>query len=92
LRLERIRTTVNEALVREYRFKHGESPTTGRLRLEGAVRGVSPTSTGWSWHHVPGRPGVMQLVPFSQHKSGTPYQYLLHPDRGGGYQEWGRSY
>jgi hypothetical protein len=26
--------------------------------------------TGWTWHHVAGRPGVMQLVPRTQHQGG----------------------
>jgi hypothetical protein len=47
--------------------------------------------TGWTWHHVAGRPGVMQLVPRTQHQGG-PWQPLLHPSGAGGFREWGGDY
>lgn len=46
---------------------------------------------GWSWHHVPDRPGVMQLVPRAQHQGG-PWQALLHKDQVGGFKKWGSDY
>ena len=51
--------------------------------------GQSPA--GWSWHHVPDRPGVMQLVPRSQHQGG-PWQSLLHENQVGGFKIWGSNF
>jgi hypothetical protein len=51
--------------------------------------GQSPAD--WSWHHVPDQPGVMQLVPRSQHQGG-PWQPLLHPNQEGGFKLWGSQY
>jgi hypothetical protein len=48
--------------------------------------GQSPA--GWSWHHVPDQPGVMQLVPRGQHQ-GSAWQHLLHPNGEGGFKIWG---
>ncbi|WP_420878175.1 HNH endonuclease [Sorangium cellulosum] len=56
----------------------------------GRVLGRSPA--GWTWHHVPGRPGVLQLVPIEQHASGSSWQHLLHPNGQGGMSEWGHLY
>jgi hypothetical protein len=44
---------------------------------------------GWTWHHVAGRPGVLQLVPRVQHAPGSAFQHLLHPGNSGGFAEWG---
>jgi hypothetical protein len=52
----------------------------------------SATPTGFQWHHAPGRPGVMQLVPESQHSPGTKFQEALHPGNKGGYAEWGKNW
>ncbi|MDC0679024.1 RHS repeat-associated core domain-containing protein [Sorangium atrum] len=60
------------------------------LSPTGRVLGRSPT--GWTWHHVPGRPGVLQLVPSEQHASGSAWQHLLHPNGQGGMSEWGHLY
>jgi hypothetical protein len=60
------------------------------LSPTGRVLGRSPT--GWTWHHVPGRPGVLQLVPIEQHASGSSWQNLLHPNGQGGMSEWGHLY
>ncbi|WP_437480469.1 RHS repeat-associated core domain-containing protein [Sorangium sp. So ce1014] len=60
------------------------------LSPTGRVLGRSPT--GWTWHHVPGRPGVLQLVPIEQHASGSSWQHLLHPNEQGGMSEWGHLY
>ncbi|MEG3792722.1 RHS repeat-associated core domain-containing protein, partial [Lysobacter sp. CCNWLW3] len=54
-----------------------------------ARTGNSPD--GWSWHHVPGRPGVMQLVPRYQH-TGSQWQSNFHPNGTGGYAEWGNAW
>lgn len=51
--------------------------------------GQSPAN--WSWHHVPDRPGVMQLVPRDQHQGGF-WQLLLHPNQQGGFKLWGSEY
>ncbi|RDZ28043.1 RHS repeat-associated core domain-containing protein [Lysobacter silvisoli] len=51
--------------------------------------GSSPD--GWSWHHKPGSPGVMQLVPRYQH-TGSQWQPNLHPNGVGGYYEWGNAW
>lgn len=41
---------------------------------------------GWTWHHA-SEPGVLQLVPKSQHRSSA-YSELFHPGGVGGYWEW----
>lgn len=51
--------------------------------------GRSPN--GWTWHHVPDRPGAMQLVPRSQHQ-GSAWQSQLHPGGSGGFAQWGDEY
>ncbi|KYF87627.1 hypothetical protein BE18_29000 [Sorangium cellulosum] len=60
------------------------------LSSAGRVLGRSPA--GWTWHHVPGRPGVLQLVPIEQHASGSSWQHLLHPNGQGGMSEWEHLY
>ncbi|WP_366145479.1 HNH endonuclease [Methylovulum sp.] len=53
---------------------------------------MRPTrADGWTWHHVPDQPGIMQLVPRSQHQGG-PWQSILHPNREGGFKLWGNQY
>jgi hypothetical protein len=52
--------------------------------------GQSPAN--WTWHHVPDRPGVLQLVPRDQHNPGSIWQRLLHPDRKGGFNQRGSEY
>jgi hypothetical protein len=56
----------------------------------GNVLGRSPT--GWTWHHVVDRPGVLQLVPAGQHAPGSAFQALLHPGGVGGMSIWGQRY
>jgi RHS repeat-associated protein len=53
-------------------------------------RRTSPS--GWTWHHAADEPGVMQLVPRDQHLPGSAWQPLLHPDRKGGFSNWGADY
>ena len=52
---------------------------------------LSQSPADWSWHHVSDQPGVMQLVPRSQHQGG-PWQSLLHPNQEGGFKLWGSQY
>jgi RHS repeat-associated protein len=44
---------------------------------------------GLTWHHVPNRLGVIQLVPRSQHQASGPVQQSLHPGGYGGRANWG---
>jgi hypothetical protein len=60
------------------------------LSGSGYVLGRSPA--GWTWHHVPNQPGVLQLVPLSQHAPGSAFQGLLHPGGIGGMTIWGQLY
>lgn len=46
---------------------------------------------GWSWHHVPDQPGVMQLIPRAQHQGGA-WQSILQPDQVGGFKLWGADF
>ncbi|WP_187360035.1 RHS repeat-associated core domain-containing protein [Chitinolyticbacter meiyuanensis] len=55
-----------------------------------ANRGTSPAN--WTWHHVADQPGVLQLVPKSQHQWGSLQQQLLHPGGKGGFSQWGAAY
>nr|WP_255609680.1 RHS repeat-associated core domain-containing protein [Methylosinus sp. Sm6] len=41
---------------------------------------LDQSPAGWSWHHVPDQPGMLQLVPRDQHQ-GSAWQHLLHPAR-----------
>lgn len=44
----------------------------------------------WVWHHSSNAPGLMQLVPKSQHPSipGGIFWGTLHPGGRGGYSTW----
>ena len=55
----------------------------------GSILGKSPE--GWVWHHDTA-PGVMQLVPKSQHPNipGGIFWETLHPDGFGGFSIWGK--
>ncbi len=55
----------------------------------GTILGESPS--GWTWHHVPDQPGVVQLVPRAMHQGST-WQPLLHPGGVGGFKLWGADY
>ncbi|MFJ3055102.1 RHS repeat-associated core domain-containing protein [Herbaspirillum sp. NPDC087042] len=50
------------------------------------------TPAGFQWHQVVGRPGVIQLVPATQHRPGSIFQGALHPNGTGGYAEWGKAW
>jgi hypothetical protein len=56
------------------------------ISVEGGVLGQSPA--GWTWHHVPDLPGVMQLVPRAQHQSSL-LAPIFHPGGKGGFFLWG---
>jgi len=53
----------------------------------GNIIGKSPTD--WVWHHDIGN-GVMQLVPKTQHTTGSIFWDTLHPNGVGGMAIWGR--
>ncbi|WP_459583120.1 HNH endonuclease, partial [Dickeya oryzae] len=65
----------------------------------GITDGVKPGSRGayprrspisdLTWHHHPEKPGVMQLVPLSQHQAPGVVQETLHPGGKGGMYNWG---
>lgn len=57
-----------------------------RTPTELAPRAAPP---GFSWHHAD-EPGVMQLVPRSQHDRGSIFQKTLHPNGRGGFSLWGK--
>ncbi|RWC86750.1 MAG: hypothetical protein EOS72_24580 [Mesorhizobium sp.] len=61
------------------------------INLQRTKRGLVPRRAppGYTWHHAP-EPGVMQLVPRSQHDPGTIFQKALHPNRRGGFSLWGK--
>jgi hypothetical protein len=79
----------NEALLLEMRANAGFAQSMEHLGIHvpssstGAALGRSPA--GWTWHHVPNRPGVMQLVPRSEHQGGA-WQPLFHPGGVGGFK------
>jgi RHS repeat-associated protein len=58
----------------------------------GGFSGSTPAECGLTWHHVPNRPGLLRLVPVSQHRMGGAVQRTLHPNRGGGMKAWGGGY
>ncbi|SJN59482.1 Putative deoxyribonuclease RhsC [Vibrio ruber DSM 16370] len=65
----------------------------------GITEGVKPGPRGayprrspvkdLTWHHHPEKPGVMQLVPLSQHQAPGIVQESLHPGGKGGMYYWG---
>jgi HNH/ENDO VII superfamily nuclease len=63
------------------------------IKIQRTPTGLAPRKppAGWTWHHAD-EPGVMQLVPRSQHEPGTIFQDVLHPHpkSGGGYSKWGK--
>ena len=63
-----------------------EVPTSA----SGAANGLSPS--GWTWHHVPQSPGVLQLVPRGQHTAGSGFYELMHPTGRGGFFIWGKDF
>lgn len=86
----------NEALLQEMRSSPQMAAAMEELGVQvptnasGAAKGLSPQ--GWTWHHVPNQPGVLQLVPRAQHTAGSPFYMLMHPDGRGGFFNWGAAY
>lgn len=86
----------NEALLAEMRAGRETASAMQTLGIQvptngaGAAKGLSPT--GWTWHHVPDRPGVLQLVPRVQHTAGSGYYELMHPTGQGGFFLWGKGF
>ena len=68
----------------------GENFEGSILRSNGSIVASSPE--GWTWHHVPDQPGVLQLVPRIQHATGSIFQPLLHPNGVGGMYIWGSQF
>lgn len=64
-----------------------------RMMSEAGVTPASGSGTpaGFRWHHAQ-EPGAMQLVPETQHTSGSIYQDVLHPGGSGGYADWGKDW
>ncbi|MFO0760081.1 MAG: FG-GAP-like repeat-containing protein [Byssovorax sp.] len=62
-----------------------------QIPTSGAGTALPRSPGGWTWHHVPERPGVLQLVPTMQHQGGA-WQALLHPSAIGGFKLWGNDY
>ncbi len=61
-----------------------------RRFLAGPKGGIPRRSPpGWTWHHA-AEPGLLQLVPYVQHKPGSILQRILHPGGKGGYYIWGK--
>lgn len=61
------------------------------INLQRTPTDLAPRTSpsGWTWHHAE-EPGVMQLVPKSQHQPGSIFQGALHPNGKGGYSIWGK--
>ncbi|XXU81017.1 RHS repeat-associated core domain-containing protein [Sorangium sp. So ce1151] len=62
-----------------------------KVPTSGAGTALQRSPAAWTWHHVPDRPGVMQLVPAAQHQGG-PWQPLVHPNGVGGFKLWGTEF
>jgi hypothetical protein len=52
-------------------------------------KGAWSSPKGWTWRHDAYNPGVMQLVPTSEHTSNA-LQWMFHPGGKGGYALWGK--
>jgi hypothetical protein len=79
----------NEALARDIKANPELGQMMKQMGVEVPTAGKSPA--GWTWHHVPDQPGVLQLVPRTQHQGG-PWQPLLHPGGVGGFKNWGADF
>jgi hypothetical protein len=83
----------NEALYTAIRESSDFASSMRQLGIEMApgARGALPRMppSGWTWHHEL-EPGVMRLVPRSQHTLGSPWWNVLHPGGEGGYSIWGK--
>ena len=85
----------NEALSAEMKASPGFAPAIEGLGIKvstsGAGTALQRSPAGWTWHHLPEQPGVMQLVPTPQHQGG-PWQPLFHPGGVGGFKLWGTDF
>jgi A nuclease of the HNH/ENDO VII superfamily with conserved WHH len=83
----------NESLLRTMEGQADFAGIMGDLRIgmERTSTGLAPRTppAGWTWHHAE-EPGVMQLVPRSQHAWESIFQDALHPNGRGGYSIWGK--
>jgi len=62
------------------------------MRLGVAIpQRLNQSPANWTWHHVPERSGILQLIPREQHQ-GRLWQPLLHPNQTGGFKLWGSDY
>ena len=70
----------------------GNTNTAKTLRSSGVrvPRNLDRSPKGSTWHHVPDRPGVMQLVLHAHHRSR--FVSSLHPEGVGGFKLWGHLY
>jgi len=61
------------------------------INLQRTPTGLAPRTppAGWTWHHAQ-EPGVMQLVPRTQHTPGSIFWDALHQNGKGGYSIWGK--
>ena len=61
------------------------------INIQRTPKGLAPRTSpdNWTWHHAQ-EPGVMQLVPKTQHQPGSIFQDAFHPDGKGGYSIWGK--
>jgi hypothetical protein len=61
------------------------------VNLSRTPRGLAPRKppSGFTWHHERA-PGVMRLVPRSQHTPGSSFWNVLHPGGKGGWSIWGK--
>lgn len=62
------------------------------VNLRRTPTGLAPRTppAGFSWHHYPEEAGLLQLVPEQQHKPGSIFWGVLHPNGRGGYSKWGK--
>jgi len=83
----------NEALLTamEGDAKFAQTMQGAGVNLSRTPTGLAPRTSpaGWTWHHAE-KPGVMQLVPRSQHAPGSIFQDALHPGGQGGFSIWGQ--
>jgi len=61
------------------------------INLQRTPTGLAPRTppARWTWHHAQ-EPGVMQLVPRTQHTPGSIFWDALHQNGKGGYSIWGK--
>ena len=81
----RANTALDEAIKSDSAFAASiEKMAPGTCAAVAATKGRA-TPPGWTWHHVEGEPGVMELVPQEDHwRRWKTY----HPNNRGGYADW----